>query len=111
MTVKELNKITDFKVINEGNDSMEVTGVYCCDLLSFVMGKAFPGCAWVTVMGNINSIAVATLAEISCIILADGVMPDENALEKAREHNVAILSSNSLVFDTALAVYTALHNA
>lgn len=110
MTVKEMYQKTRFTVINAGNDCMEISGVYCCDLLSFVMSKAYAGCAWVTVMGNINSIAVATLAEISCIILADGVIPDEKALEKATEHNVPILSTDNPVFEAALAVHTALKN-
>ena len=46
------------------------------------MGKAPAGCAWITVMGNVNSIAVATLADISCIILADSVELDKPVYQK-----------------------------
>ena len=57
-----------------GADSLEreVELAYCCDLLSFVMGRAPADCAWVTVMGNVNAVAVAVLADCACIILAEG---------------------------------------
>ncbi len=111
MTVKDIMALDDFSVINEGNDSNEITGIYCCDLLSFAMGKAFAGCAWVTVMGNINSIAVATLADMGCIILADSVQLDEQALVKAKQHNISVLRTSLPVFEAALAVHSALKNA
>lgn len=86
------------------NGDAEISGVYCCDLLSIVMGKAPAGAAWVTVMGNINSVAVASLTEVGAIILADGVKPDENALKKAEENGINILLSKEPIFDTALKI-------
>ena len=111
MTVKKLMAIPGFEIINLGDENREISGVYCCDLLSFVMGKAFVGCAWITVMGNINSIAVATLTDTGCIILADNVTLDEAAMQKAKQHNVAVLKSDMPVFETALAVHSAIKNA
>lgn len=86
------------------NGDAEISSVYCCDLLSIVMGKAPAGAAWVTVMGNINSVAVASLTEVGAIILADGVKPDENALKKAEENGINILLSGEPIFDTALKI-------
>ena len=111
MTVKELNSLNKYTVINAGDEDKEISKVYCCDLLSFVMGKAPAGCAWITVMGNVNTIAVATLADISCIILADSVQLDDTAKEKAKQNNVTVLKSDEPIFETALAVNTALNNA
>ena len=37
------------------------------------MSKAPENGAWVTVMGNKNTLAVASLADVSCIILAEGI--------------------------------------
>jgi hypothetical protein len=71
MTVSELIQKGDFKVINEGNNLGEsISAPFCCDLLSIAMGRMPAGAAWVTVMGNINTLAVATLTEAACIILA-----------------------------------------
>ena len=86
----------------------EITCTYCCDLLSIVMGKAPAGSAWVTIMGNMNSVAVASLAEIGAIILADGVKPDDNALKRAKENGINIYLSNEPVFDTALKIHKAI---
>ena len=78
MTVEELIKKELFKVVVEGDDlSREVTGIFCCDLLSIAMGRAPSDSAWVTVMGNVNTIAVATLADVACVVLAEGAQPDD----------------------------------
>ena len=105
MTVKELAEIEGIKPSVMATPDTEISCAFCCDLLSIVMGKAPAGCAWVTVMGNMNSVAVASLAEIGAIILADGVLPDQNALQKAEENGINILLSKEPVFDTALKIH------
>ena len=58
--IEKLTAGGQFKILNKGTDvEREVTGTYCCDLLSIAMSRAPEGCAWVTVMGNINTLAVA----------------------------------------------------
>jgi hypothetical protein len=71
----------------------EVTGGYCGDLLSWVMGRAESGDAWVTIMSNVNIIAVATLADPACTVLAEGVMIDADVLNKAEREGVNVISS------------------
>ena len=71
MNVKEFAEKLDLKVLVEGDTEREITGCYIGDLLSWVMGRAPEDSAWLTVMGNINSIAVATLADVSCIVLVE----------------------------------------
>lgn len=106
MTVKELVDSNLFQLINLGdNESQELTVPFCCDLLSIAMSKAPAGGAWVTVMGNINTLAVATLCETGCIILAEGVMLDEMAAIKAKQQDVTVLATDLPVFDAAMAVY------
>lgn len=108
MTVKELATQCNLTVKNLGNPETELSAVYCCDLLSIVMGKAPAGAAWVTIMGNMNSVAVASLAEIGVIVLADGVQPDQNALQKAAENDINLLTSAAPIFETALAIHQAI---
>ena len=100
MTPKQLAEITGFKVLT-GDGSTTVNSVYCCDLLSIVMGKLPSEGVWVTVMGNRNSIAVAVLAECGCIVLADGRTLDDDAREKAEEENISVLSTDFPVFEAA----------
>ncbi len=60
MTIQGLVDSGMFAIVNEGEErSREISTVFCCDLLSIAMGRAPAGCAWVTVMGNMNTLAVA----------------------------------------------------
>lgn len=106
MKVNELFQMEDFKVLNEGdNGQREISAPYCCDLLSIAMGKMPANSAWVTVMGNINTLAVAALADAACIILAEGSRLDVPALEKAKEQGITVLETNLPIFNAALLVY------
>ncbi len=112
MTVQELIQKNVFKVINTGeNLDKVISGPFCCDLLSIAMGKAPVNSAWVTVMGNVNTLAVAALTDISCIILAEGAVLDVPAQNKAREQKITVLSTDKPIFDASLMVYKMLHAA
>ena len=71
------------------------------------MGKAPSDSVWVTVMGNKNTLAVASLADVACIVLAEGVALDEGTLKKAEEEGIAVLSTDLPVFDIALEIHEA----
>ena len=84
MTVKELAESLDYKIITGGKGlENEVTGCYCGDLLSWVMGRAPADCVWITVMSNTNVVAVASLADVACVIIAEGAELDADALDRA----------------------------
>lgn len=110
MKIKELISTGLFKVLNEGVDpDREISVPYCCDLLSIAMGKLPADAAWVTVMGNINTLAVAALADASCIILAEGIVLDGPASLKAKEQGITVLLTELPIFDAALTVYQKLN--
>ena len=72
MTVQQLKEALSLKLLaGEEGLSQEVSGCYIGDLLSWVMGRAKAGDAWLTVMGNISALAVASLADTACIILTE----------------------------------------
>lgn len=106
MTVHELADKCSFKILNMPEDGKrEVTKPYCCDLLSIAMGRTPEGSAWVTVMANINTLAVAALTDCACVIFAEGIMPEKQLVEKAVEQDIALLSTELPVFEAALAVW------
>ena len=106
MTINDLIKDQHFDVQNAGSDpDREMTNVFCCDLLSIAMGKAPAGCAWVTVMSNINTLAVASLADAACIVLAEGIQPDDIMLNKAIEQDIPLFTTSLPVFEAALRIY------
>lgn len=110
MTVQNLLDSGVFRVVNVGeNPEREITVPFCCDLLSIAMGRAPAGCAWVTVMGNMNTLAVASLADAACIIMAEGAVLDEMAMKKAKEQEITVLDTELPIFDAALKVYQMLN--
>ncbi len=110
MTVKELIDSCRLEVINPGNTDAVVTVPYCCDLLSIAMGNAPAGCAWCTVMSNMNTLAVASLADCACIILCCNAGVDDNMKLKAVSQDICLLRTDKPVFDTALSVYKLTHD-
>ncbi len=104
MTVQDLIQQLNLKILVEGDLTREVTDCYIGDLLSWVMGRAPGDSAWLTVMGNINSIAVATLADVSCIVLVENAALDAAAKAKAEMHDVTILQSEENSYRLAVAV-------
>ena len=108
MKVTELAKALDLKLItSEGYEDREVTGCYIGDLLSWVMGRAKPGDAWITIMSNVNIAAVASLADVACVILAEGVRPDAGVTEKADAQDIIIFGSDKTSYELAEALIKA----
>ena len=85
MTVNELASALSLNPLAVPDGEREITGGYTGDLLSWVMGRARAGQAWITIMSNINIVAVAALADVSCIILAEGILPPEEVQRTAQE--------------------------
>ena len=104
MTVKFFAEETGFKVVSIPSPDRCVGGVYIGDLLSWVMGKAKADDVWITIMSNVNVLAVATLADISCIVLAEGVTLDEDVLLAAKNKGVNVLSTELSAYSAALKI-------
>ena len=54
MTVAELCKKAELRAIVLPEPEREIEGAYCGDLLSWVMGRAKSGDAWITIKGVLN---------------------------------------------------------
>ena len=94
MTVSELSKHLGYKIICLPDGDREVKGGYAGDLLSWVIGRASSGNVWVTIMSNMNIVAVASLADVSCIVLSENVdLDDESIKERAIMQGVNILKT------------------
>ena len=102
MTVEQFVEQANLTVAVGGEAlSREIKGGYCGDLLSWVMGRAEADCAWMTVMGNVNAIAVAVLADIACIVLCENAVLDDAAREKATQQGVVVLTTEQPIFAVA----------
>ena len=102
MTVQALAQLDPFTVLTCPAPERDVIGTYVGDLLSWVMGRAQADNAWITIMSNINIVAVAALADTACVILAEDVQPDPLVLSAAHSKGVNILKSSLPAYETAL---------
>ena len=101
MKVKDLCEELGWELaIGDGEREIK-GGIYCCDLLSLVMGRAPADSLWITVMGNVNSMAVATLADTACVVVAENMPLDAEALEGAKKGGVTVLRTEKPVYEAA----------
>ena len=101
MTVTELKDTLSLTPVTLPEGDREVQGVYIGDLLSWVMGRAQADNVWLTIMSNLNIVAVATLADVSCIILCEGVTLEESVRNTAETKGVNILATEAPAYETA----------
>lgn len=102
MKVSDLVLCEQFEVVTLPDKDREIDGVYVGDLLSWVMGRAQSGNAWITIMSNVNILAVASLADTSCIILAEGVTLEKDVIETALQKEINILTTKMDIYNTAV---------
>ncbi len=106
MTVKEMAAACGWTLLAGGEgENNQVDGCYIGDLLSWVMARAQSGNVWITVMGNVNAIAVATLTDVSCIVLTENATLDEEAAKKAELQEIPVYGCQANSYQTAVKVY------
>lgn len=108
MKVSDIISKCSFTLLNEADTDRDITGVYTGDLLSWVMGHGEEGQCLVTIMSNVNVLAVASLLGLSCVILAENVKPDEEFLRLAKEKKINVLSSSESAYTICTLLYEAL---
>lgn len=97
------------RVNTTGQDlSRVVSGVYVSDLLSDVLAHAKEGNLWVTLQGHPNIVAVASMKDLSGIVLVNGRTPEEKTLQKADDEAIPILTTDEPTFEVAGKLYNLL---
>lgn len=95
MNVKEFAEFAECEIVTGADEAAEneITGGYCCDLLSYVIGRCKPGNAWITIMTNVNVAAVALLADVSCVIIPENNEIEPEMLAKAEAQDIVLLKT------------------
>lgn len=104
MTTFEIAKLAGFEAAVLPEQEREFSSVYCADLLSWAMGRAPADSAWCTVMGNVNAVAVASLADVAAIILCENAVLDDDAHQRAEQQGICILRTAMPAFEAGLAL-------
>lgn len=110
MTLTDIVKELNLKVAyGKEHLNREVSGGYCSDLLSDVMGGSEENQVWITIQVHRNTIAVAALKELAAIILVNGLEPNPDTIAAAQNEEFPILVSQEKAFDVAGKIYKLLN--
>ncbi len=102
MKVSELAKKLNLTYVSgENSFDREISGCYIGDLLSLAMAKLDIENIWITIQTNINVVAVASLKDASCVIVADGFHVDDDAKAKAEAEEIIILETEISAYEIA----------
>jgi hypothetical protein len=102
MNLQQIIDSLQLKPLTQAQDysSIEPTCGYASDLLSCVMAGAAHKSIWVTLQAHGNIVAVATLLDISAVIITENAQPDEATIAKANEEGINIFSTPEPTFST-----------
>ncbi len=99
MKLKEIVEALSLEPINVSNIDRDVVGAYTGDLLSWVMTRLDADSLWVTIMNNVNIVAVASLADASAIVLTEQAEIPDDVIEKAKAQDVNIFRTTKSSFE------------
>ena len=104
MLAGEFAAIMDYQLMQEemAENEINISGCYIGDLLSNVMGNAKAGQLWLTVMTNINVVAVAQLLELSGIVLLEDNRIENDVLLRAQMENIPVFLSKEPAYQAAV---------
>ena len=99
-TLRDIMERANLEFLTDGlATDKEITGGYAGDLLSDVNANSSPGNVWVTVLTHPNVTAVAGLKELAGVIIAGGIRPGTDFIEKAYAEKIPILFTEMSAFD------------
>lgn len=104
MKISDILTAIDAKVVCGETDKC-FKGVYVGDLLSRAMSRVECDGLWITIMPNINVVAVATLTEPAAVILAENVVLQEDALKSAEENRITMLSTELSAYEICVKLH------
>ena len=102
--IEILEKIKGTIKTNKSLDK-EFEGVYAGDLLSHVMAHAKENNMFLTIMANINAIAVASLLDMPVVVFAEGVNPTDEMIQKADDEDIMVICTTLNVVEVIRKIY------
>jgi len=110
MTIREAAAMLEAEILQDDFEDTPLSGAYTSDLLSDVMANAKEGGALITIQAHKNTVAVATLVNITVIVLCNNrPLQDGDMLEAAKNEGIAIIRTRENQFTVSGKLYMALH--
>ena len=104
MTISNISEALKLTLVT-GSTDKEFDGVYVGDLLSRAMSRVEADNLFVTIMANVNVIAVASLTEAAAVILCEDVRLPEEAVEAANTNGITVLTTPLTAYEVCCTVH------
>lgn len=99
MNVKEIAEQLNLKVVSGSSGlSNEITGGYSSDLMSDVIAHADHGNIWVTLQTHKNVMAIASLKDLSAVIIVNNQQPEDDMISQSNEEGIPVLVTKEQTF-------------
>ena len=98
MTIREAALALGAEIIQSEFEDAALKGAYTSDLLSDVMANAKDSGALITIQAHKNTVAVATLVNISVIIICNSRPIPDDILAAAKEEGIAVIRTKENQF-------------
>ncbi|MCL2412367.1 MAG: hypothetical protein FWC97_12075 [Treponema sp.] len=108
MTIREAAEALGATIVQDEFEDTVLTGAFTSDLLSDVIANAKDGGALITIQAHKNTVAVATLVNISVIIICTSRPIPDDMLAAAKEEGIAILLTKENQFKVSGKLYALL---
>jgi hypothetical protein len=109
--INEVAAALNAEICQNEFDDAEVSGAYTSDLLSDVMANAKDGGALITIQAHKNTVAVATLVNISVIVICNSRPVPEDMLEAAKDEGIAVILTKENQYTVSGRLYSLLDGA
>ncbi|MDR2477924.1 MAG: hypothetical protein LBD48_01275 [Treponema sp.] len=98
MTIREAAAALGAEICQGEFEDAVLAGAYTSDLLSDVMANARDGGALITIQAHKNTVAVATLVNISVIVICNSRPLPDDMLEAAKDEGIAVIRTKENQF-------------
>jgi hypothetical protein len=105
MTIREAAAALGAEIVQGEFEDGPLSGAYTSDLLSDVMANAKEGGALVTIQAHKNTVAVATLVNITAIVVCNSRPLPPDMLDAARDEGIAVLLTRENQFTVSGKLY------
>ena len=110
MTIREAAAALEAKIIQDEFEDTELSGAYTSDLLSDVMANAKDGGALITIQAHKNTVAVATLVNITAIVICNSRPIPDDMIAAARDEGIAIFLTKENQYKVSGKLYALIDN-
>ncbi len=105
MKIRDLTAVAGWECISMANADGAVTTGYTSDLLSDVMANAPADSVLITLQAHLNTVAVASLAEVRAIVICHARRIPEDMIAAAQRENILLMRTAANQFETTVKLH------